>query len=151
MAANGSGVNGRASKNHSALQVAETKSRDKINVAEHYYDLVRDSCEKLFNNDIEQSAFEDQMRHMFGIKVYPLDLGLHSKLTYLQEAYKIFTIDKLIGSIIKQVRDRGGKTCAYSHVCTGTNDLNGSKESRITWTIEEGASIWHAVYPRPDQ
>lgn len=132
MAANGSGVNGRASKNHSALQVAETKSRDKVNVAEHYYDLVRDSCEKLFNNDIEQSAFEDQMRHMFGIKVYPLDLGLHSKLTFLQEAYKIFTIDKLIGSIIKQVRDRGGKTCAYSHVCTGTNDLNGSKESRIT-------------------
>jgi len=47
-----------------------------------------ESIERLFENDIEQHLFEDQMRSMFGIK----------------EAYKLFTIDKLIGSIIKQVQ-----------------------------------------------
>ncbi|KAL0570127.1 hypothetical protein V5O48_011832 [Marasmius crinis-equi] len=54
----------------------------------HLYELMLESCERLFDNEIEQTAFEDQMRHMFGIK----------------EAYKIFTIDKLIGVIIKQVQ-----------------------------------------------
>ena len=54
----------------------------------HLYELMLESCERLFDNEIEQTAFEDQMRRMFGIK----------------EAYKIFTIDKLIGLIIKQVR-----------------------------------------------
>ena len=133
MAANGSWANGRASKNYSALQAqpAEPKSREKTSVNEHFYDLMLDSCERLFDNDIEQSAFEDQMRCMFGIKVCPLSLGLHFKLTYSQEAYKLFTIDKLIGSIIKQVRDSHGMACAYSHVCAGANDLNRSKESRI--------------------
>jgi len=46
------------------------------------------NCERLFDNEIEQTAFEDQMRFMFGIK----------------DAFKIFTIDKLIGVIIKQVQ-----------------------------------------------
>ncbi|KAJ8087508.1 hypothetical protein PM082_006339 [Marasmius tenuissimus] len=54
----------------------------------HLYELMLESCERLFDNEIEQTSFEDQMRHMFGIK----------------EAYKIFTIDKLIGVIIKQVQ-----------------------------------------------
>ncbi|KAF8893642.1 hypothetical protein CPB85DRAFT_1230305 [Mucidula mucida] len=56
--------------------------------ANHYYELMLDSCERLFDNELEQSAFEDQMRHMFGVK----------------HAYKIFTIDKVIGSLIKQVQ-----------------------------------------------
>jgi paired amphipathic helix protein Sin3a len=55
--------------------------------AGHFYGLMLESCERLFDNELEQTAFEDQMRHMFGVK----------------EAYKIFTIDKLIGVIIKQV------------------------------------------------
>ncbi|KAK0482436.1 histone deacetylase complex, SIN3 component [Armillaria novae-zelandiae] len=38
--------------------------------------------------ELEQPAFEEQIRLMFGVK----------------EAYKIFTIDKLIGSVIKQVQ-----------------------------------------------
>jgi paired amphipathic helix protein Sin3a len=37
--------------------------------AEHFYQLMLDSCKKLFDNDIEQPAFEDQMRWMFGTKV----------------------------------------------------------------------------------
>ncbi|KAJ3923794.1 histone deacetylase complex, SIN3 component [Lentinula edodes] len=52
------------------------------------YDILLQNCERLFDNEIEQSAFEDQMRSMFGVK----------------DAYKIFTIDKLIGAIIKQVQ-----------------------------------------------
>ncbi|KAJ6494619.1 histone deacetylase complex, SIN3 component [Mycena vitilis] len=56
--------------------------------AEHYYDLLLESCERLFDNELEQSVFEDQMRFMFGIK----------------DAFKVFTIDKVIGSLIKQVQ-----------------------------------------------
>jgi len=47
-----------------------------------------ESCERLFENDVEQQVFEDQMRYMFGSK----------------EAYEIFAIDKLIGAIINQVQ-----------------------------------------------
>ncbi|KAF5369896.1 hypothetical protein D9758_001057 [Tetrapyrgos nigripes] len=57
--------------------------------AAHYYELLLESCERLFDNEIEQSVFEDQMRSMFGIK----------------NAYKIFTVDKLIAAIIKQVQN----------------------------------------------
>ncbi|KAF8634812.1 hypothetical protein AX17_004064 [Amanita inopinata Kibby_2008] len=55
---------------------------------EHLYELLLESCERLFDNEIEQHVFEDQMRQVFGI----------------QHAYKIFTIDKVIGAIIKQVQ-----------------------------------------------
>ncbi|TFK41677.1 histone deacetylase complex, SIN3 component [Crucibulum laeve] len=61
---------------------------DRAAHAEHYYDLMLESCERLFDNEIEQTAFEDQMRYMFGTK----------------DAYKVFTIDKVIGSVIKQVQ-----------------------------------------------
>lgn len=37
--------------------------------AELYYDLMLESCERLFDNEIEPSAFEEQMRAMFGTKV----------------------------------------------------------------------------------
>jgi paired amphipathic helix protein Sin3a len=37
--------------------------------AEHFYDLLLESCERLFDNELEQPAFEDQMRSMFGTKV----------------------------------------------------------------------------------
>ncbi|KAJ7178645.1 hypothetical protein C8R43DRAFT_974110 [Mycena crocata] len=56
--------------------------------ATHFYDLLLESCERLFDNELEQHVFEEQMRFMFGI----------------QEAYKMFTIDKVIGSLIKQVQ-----------------------------------------------
>ncbi|KAF8552138.1 hypothetical protein OG21DRAFT_1511850 [Imleria badia] len=56
--------------------------------AEHYYDLMLESCERLFDNEIDQHAFEEQMRSMFGYK----------------DAYRIFTIDKVLGAFIKQVQ-----------------------------------------------
>lgn len=57
------------------------------NAAEHYYEHLLDLSEKLFDNDIDASTFEEQLRYMVGIRAYPL-----------------FTIDKLIGTAIKHVR-----------------------------------------------
>ncbi|EMD34640.1 hypothetical protein CERSUDRAFT_116814 [Gelatoporia subvermispora B] len=56
--------------------------------AVHFYDLMLESCEKLFDNELEQHIFEEQMRYMFGTK----------------DAYKIFTVDKLVGAIVKQIQ-----------------------------------------------
>ncbi|KAL6301443.1 hypothetical protein BKA93DRAFT_751965 [Sparassis latifolia] len=64
------------------------KLGDKRQEAVHYYDFMLESCEKLFDNELELHVFEDQMRYMFGTK--------HS--------YKIITVDKLVGAIIKQVQ-----------------------------------------------
>ncbi|TRM60347.1 hypothetical protein BD626DRAFT_549673 [Schizophyllum amplum] len=67
---------------------SETMSIAERTTVDHYYDLLLDSCERLFDNEIEQPAFEEQMRFMFGVK----------------NAYKIFTIDKVIGAFVKQVQ-----------------------------------------------
>jgi paired amphipathic helix protein Sin3a len=37
--------------------------------AAHFYDFLLESCEKLFDNEIDVPLFEDQMRYMFGPKV----------------------------------------------------------------------------------
>ncbi|KAF7312188.1 HDAC-interact domain-containing protein [Mycena indigotica] len=55
---------------------------------EHFYDILLQSCEQLFENNVEPHIFEDQMRYMFGVK----------------HAYKIFTIDKLLAALVKQVQ-----------------------------------------------
>jgi len=74
--------------------------------AAHFYEFLLESCEKLFDNEIEVPLFEDQMRFMFGPRVNLLSDLPPWKLIYgLQEAYKVFTVDKIIGSIIKQVRE----------------------------------------------
>ncbi|KAL7283979.1 hypothetical protein ACG7TL_001251 [Trametes sanguinea] len=64
------------------------KLGDRINHASSFYDLMLECCEKLFDNEIEQHAFEEIMRYMFGLK----------------HAYKLFTVDKVIGALIKQVQ-----------------------------------------------
>jgi paired amphipathic helix protein Sin3a len=74
--------------------------------AEHYYALMLESCERLFDNEIEIGAFEELTRNMFGVKV-SFGVGIWSGelvLMGVQHAYKIFTIDKLIGVLIKQVK-----------------------------------------------
>ena len=43
--------------------------------AAHFYDLLLESCEKLFDNELEQAAFEDQLRYMFGIQVSDITVG----------------------------------------------------------------------------
>jgi paired amphipathic helix protein Sin3a len=37
--------------------------------AGQYYELMLETCERLFDNQVEQLAFEDQMREMFGLHV----------------------------------------------------------------------------------
>lgn len=49
-----------------------SKLGDRANDASHFYDLLLESCEKLFDNELEQGAFEDQLRYMFGIQVIHL-------------------------------------------------------------------------------
>ncbi|KAF8574590.1 hypothetical protein K439DRAFT_1649744 [Ramaria rubella] len=55
--------------------------------AEYFYGHLLESCEKLFDNVIDQPTFEDTVRFMFGMK-----------------AYNVFTLDKVIGALIKQVQ-----------------------------------------------
>ena len=49
--------------------------------ASQYYELMLETCERLFDNQVEQLAFEDQMREMFGLHVrYPFLCSSISKL-----------------------------------------------------------------------
>ena len=45
------------------------KLGSRINHASQFYDLMLESCEKLFDNELEQHVFEEIMRYMFGMKV----------------------------------------------------------------------------------
>jgi paired amphipathic helix protein Sin3a len=60
---------------------------DDSNSAVHFYDHLLSLCEKLFDNEIDQSAFEEAMRFMFGTR-----------------AFISFTLDKLVAAVVKQVR-----------------------------------------------
>src|ERR1700760_933736 len=75
---------------HSPSEAAPSsiRSTQNSNRPERFYELLLENCERLFDNEIEPPMFEDQMRSIFGI----------------QDAYKSFTIDKVIGAIIKQVK-----------------------------------------------
>jgi hypothetical protein len=37
--------------------------------SDHYYEMLLGLCERLFENEIEQHLFEDQIRGIFGLKV----------------------------------------------------------------------------------
>lgn len=56
------------------------------NPAEHYYEYALELAEKLFDGDVDQQTYEEQLRYMGGIRSYPL-----------------FTLDKLISTVIKHV------------------------------------------------
>ncbi|GJE93673.1 histone deacetylase complex, regulatory component SIN3 [Phanerochaete sordida] len=65
-----------------------TKLGDRAHDAAHFYELLLESCERLFDGELEQGVFEEQLRYMFGI----------------QHAYKMFTVDKVVGAVVKQVQ-----------------------------------------------
>ena len=54
---------------HLSTLVDLTKLGERAKTASQYYELLLESCEKLFDNEIEQHFFEDQLRYMFGIQV----------------------------------------------------------------------------------
>ena len=58
-----------ASIKMSIPQADLAKIGDKLDHASHFYDLMLESCEKLFDNELEPQAFEEMMRFMFGLKV----------------------------------------------------------------------------------
>ncbi|KAI1788076.1 hypothetical protein LXA43DRAFT_1161851 [Ganoderma leucocontextum] len=72
----------------STIQADLAKLGNRLDQSSHYYDLMLESCEKLFDNELELPAFEEMMRYMFGLK----------------HTFKLFTVDKLIGALIKQVQ-----------------------------------------------
>ena len=53
-----------------------------------FYDSALNLAEKLFGGELDSTVFEDYMRAMFGT-----------------QAYTFFTIDKLVGALIKLVRN----------------------------------------------
>ena len=56
------------------------------NPAGQYYPHLLELAEKLFDGEIDQQTYEEQLRYMAGIKAYPL-----------------FTLDKLINAVVKHV------------------------------------------------
>jgi paired amphipathic helix protein Sin3a len=46
-----------------------TNEDQRFQDAAHFYDFLLESCEKLFDNEIDVPLFEDQLRYMFGPKV----------------------------------------------------------------------------------
>lgn len=60
-------------------QIVDLRDPQRSSNAEHYYHFMLESIERLFENDIEQHLFEDQMRSMFGIKVCYISYDSSSK------------------------------------------------------------------------
>ena len=67
---------------HLGILADLTKLGDRANDATHFYELLLESCERLFDNEIEQHVFEDQLRYMFGIQVRTNLLTLTSLLNF---------------------------------------------------------------------
>ncbi|KAJ7603117.1 histone deacetylase complex, SIN3 component [Roridomyces roridus] len=65
------------------LGVKEAESDGPPNVV---YMYLLDACEKVFDNELDQATFEEHMRWFFG-----------------EKAYHLFTIDKVITALVKQV------------------------------------------------
>ena len=79
--------------------------KQNLNPAAYFYDYLLESCERLFDNVIEQQMFEDICRHMFGTKVCPtMEIFLLNLSCCKTQAYTMFTIDKVLGSLLKQVQ-----------------------------------------------
>ncbi|KAF8336326.1 uncharacterized protein EI90DRAFT_3119621 [Cantharellus anzutake] len=57
------------------------------NPAKHFYSFLLQCCEQLFDSQMDVNTFEDNLRFMFGTR-----------------AYLLFTVDKVIAAIIKQVQ-----------------------------------------------
>lgn len=77
----------------------ETGMDGKTNVL---YKYLLDSCEKLFDAEMDQATFEEHMRWFFGTQVSGVLLECVVSLNRMQ-AFHTFTIDKVVAALIKQV------------------------------------------------
>jgi paired amphipathic helix protein Sin3a len=60
------------------------------NPAQHYYGHLLSMAERLFENEVDVPTFEETLRLMFGTK-----------------AYIMFTLDRVVAAIVKQVSGKG--------------------------------------------
>lgn len=60
-----------------------------IDLSKGYYQAVLDLIDKFFDGDIDQTLFEEYTRYVF-----------------VTDAYLLFTIDKLVHTMIKQVKKK---------------------------------------------
>lgn len=65
-----------------------------------YYDTLLDLCEKLFDGDVDQATFEESLRYMYGIN-----------------GYVAFTLDKVIGALVKTVSVLALSICVRFYRC----------------------------------
>ncbi|KAF9024116.1 hypothetical protein BDZ89DRAFT_955044 [Hymenopellis radicata] len=76
--------NGPATLLKQTMDILSERAKDDTNVV---YMYLLDACEKVFANELDQVSFEEHMRWFFGNK-----------------AYHLFTLDKLITALVKQVQ-----------------------------------------------
>jgi paired amphipathic helix protein Sin3a len=67
------------------------------------YPYLLDACEKVFDNELDQATFEEHMRWFFGNKVGMMLGTLIMSDPFPYQAFHVFTLDKLIMALIKQV------------------------------------------------
>ena len=86
-------------------QAAETFGREQPEGNVLYLYLL-DACEKVFENELDQATFEEHMRWFFGTKVRITAITITSGFADYGhvQAYYLFTLDKVVVAIIKQVR-----------------------------------------------
>ncbi|KAK4050893.1 hypothetical protein OIO90_004869 [Microbotryomycetes sp. JL221] len=97
------------------------------NAAEQYYEHMLDMTEKLFDGDIDQQTYEEQLRYMAGIKAYPL-----------------YTIDKLVHTVIKHVHTINSDSRCQDLVSLLEKDRerdNITIRQQIAYRMEAEASI----------
>ena len=75
-----------------------------LNPVTRFYDHLLECCENLFVGDIDQNTFEENLRFMFGAK-----------------GYLMFTVDKVIAALVKQVRFMIFLHRTVTDACKGTH------------------------------
>lgn len=92
------------------------------NPAVHFYEHALELAEKFFDQEIDGGAFEEYLRYMGGINVYPL-----------------FTIDKLIQTLIKHVRVRSSSAlfCAHTRECAQVRTAHSDAKCHAVMSLLE--------------
>jgi len=93
--------------------IGEHGTAEKANVVYMYF---IHACDKLFDNELDQATFEEHMRWFFSSKVgfrVPVITAIlcaeYSLASCYFQAYLLFTVDKLIIALVKQVRNSSGR------------------------------------------
>jgi len=91
--------------------VCNHKAREATDVV---YLYMLEAFEKLFDNELDQGLFEEHMRWFFSNKVSVYSLGIRHLTRYYLQAYHLFTLDKLLSSLIKQVNIASARGIVWS-------------------------------------